>query len=982
MTATIPVVAEKRQYRFDGFLVDPVRRRLVRDGETLPVTPKALSILLVLIEHRGEVVDKEELLRRIWPETFVTEANLTQNVSALRKALGERANEHRYVVTVPGRGYSFVAEVNEVHVPSSQADVPTSTVPSVAQAAPESAPARPLGRQILESAAVLVLLVAVAVLGVAVLRGRTAPAAASKAAGSAEERRPSIAVLGFKNLSGAPSAQWLEPALAEMLTTELAAGGRVRVATRENVARARQVASSESLDAASLRRLHGILGCDLLLVGSFTPLGDEAGGLIRLDLRVLKLPGGDPAASLAEVGTEPELFELVARTGGRLRHSLGLAGLSPAEARTARALQPASSEAVRLYSTGLERLRAFHSSQALDLLRRAATKDPRSAAIRSALSQAWAALGYDARAREEAARAVALAGSLPRPERLAIEARAHQVSRQWARASEIYRTLWTFYPDDLEHGLLLAESQSEGGRDTDALSTVAELRKLPPPAGQDPRIDLAEAVAAMRLLESARMLRAARQAEQKGRASGEAVIVAQALFTQGAGRLVGGDPAEAIRLFQQARTAYQQAGNSLEMAASMALIGLARQKQGDLAGAEKIHLEAFQILEKLGNVSGIAVQLGNLGLLYQSQGDLKRALDFLDRSRARLTEIDDPLLEARILNASSSILYAQGDFEGARSRIEEVLALSRKVKSRNDEARAKVNLAAILVLKGEIREASRLAREAFEILRESDPAQAASALAAWADTLARQGDLAGARQRFEQGLEMKRKAGDRIGTGQLLGALAYLEHRAGNPAAARTHSREQLRIAQETGARTLRAWAWQGQGRAELAAGDLSAARKSLERALAESSAVGDSSRAMAVRLDLARLAQAAGKAGEAAGLAGETAAWYRERDSAWGEALSLSVQAEALADQGHGEEARAAGTRIRVLIQRGEDRDLFLAVAPGLARAEAAGGDADRALRTLDQAAGEAGGRGFVLAALEARRTADEVRAERVPSR
>src|SRR3954470_21442771 len=113
-TSPQPPRAEKQVYEFDGFRVDPVRRRLLKGGKQVSLTPKAFSILVVLLENRGEVVEKEELIRRIWPDTFVTEANLTQNVSSLRKALGERANDHRYVVTVPGRGYSFVAQAVEV----------------------------------------------------------------------------------------------------------------------------------------------------------------------------------------------------------------------------------------------------------------------------------------------------------------------------------------------------------------------------------------------------------------------------------------------------------------------------------------------------------------------------------------------------------------------------------------------------------------------------------------------------------------------------------------------------------------------------------------------------------------------------------------------------------------------------------------------------------------------------------------------------
>jgi DNA-binding winged helix-turn-helix (wHTH) protein/tetratricopeptide (TPR) repeat protein len=968
MPVALSPPAEKRQYRFDGFVADPVRRRLTRAGEAVTITPKAFSILLTLLERRGEVVDKEELIHRVWPDTFVSEANLTQNVSSLRKALGERAHEHRYVITVPGRGYSFVAEVEELaeSVPSSRPEIPIQDLP---------APPEPSGRSSRGWLAAAVLVLLAAGVAAALLLARKPPAS------QVGEARRSLAVLGFRNLSGAPASEWLGPAMAEMLTTELAAGGQVRVVSGENVARARQ--SPESLDPDSLRRLHGILGCELLVVGSYLPLGNGEGARIRLDVRVLRLPGGDTAASLVQVGTVPELFELVARTGAELRQALGLAELSPEQARAARALQPASPETARLYSEGLARLRAFDTPRAVALLGQAAEADPGSAAIRSALAQAWSAHGYDARAREEAGRAVELSAPLPRPERLAIEARAHEVARQWGKAGEIYRTLWTFFPDDLEIGLHLASSLSEGGRGGEAMTVLDELRRLRPPAGEDPRIDLAEAAAALRLSDPARMLRASRRAAKKGEASSESLVVPHALRYEGAALLMQGDAPAAIRLFEKARALFHEAGDAWGVATALAYVGISLQKQGDLAGAERVYKEALALIERLGNVAGLAAQLGNLGIQYQSQGDLKRALSYLERSRAQFAEIEDPLLESRVLSASASILFAQGDLAGARSRQQEVLALSRKVGSRNDEARAFVGMAAILVWKSEVREAGRLTREAYRILRERDASLAASALATWGDTLARQGDLAGARQRLQQALAIKRQTGDRVGAGQVLGALASLELRAGNLAAARARSREQLRIAEQTGARPLRIWGRQEMGRAELAAGDLAAARRSTESALEESSAAGEELRAMILRTDLARLELAEGDAAEAARAAGQAASWWREREVSWGEAMSLSVRAEALAemawrDETRRAEARVAAARLRALVERGEDRALFLAVAPGLARAEAAAGDAAQALRTLGLAAAEAGRRGFAAARLEARLAAAEIGLER----
>src|SRR5262249_49338122 len=101
-------------YEFGPFRVDTLKRTLLRDGEMTPITPKAFDILLTLIERNGEVLSKDDLMSAVWPGTVVEENNLTRNISTLRKALGEQPNEHQYVVTIPGRGYRFVAEVKEL----------------------------------------------------------------------------------------------------------------------------------------------------------------------------------------------------------------------------------------------------------------------------------------------------------------------------------------------------------------------------------------------------------------------------------------------------------------------------------------------------------------------------------------------------------------------------------------------------------------------------------------------------------------------------------------------------------------------------------------------------------------------------------------------------------------------------------------------------------------------------------------------------
>ena len=99
-------------YEFGPFRIDDTKRLLLRDGQVAPLTPKCFDLLLALVEHSGKVIEKDDLMKRVWPDSFVEEGNLTYNISILRKALGERADEHQYIVTVPGRGYRFVASVS------------------------------------------------------------------------------------------------------------------------------------------------------------------------------------------------------------------------------------------------------------------------------------------------------------------------------------------------------------------------------------------------------------------------------------------------------------------------------------------------------------------------------------------------------------------------------------------------------------------------------------------------------------------------------------------------------------------------------------------------------------------------------------------------------------------------------------------------------------------------------------------------------
>lgn len=105
-------------YEFGRFRLDATERTLTRNGAGVPLPPKVFDTLLVLVENSGTVLAKDELLRTIWPDSFVAESNLAQNISQLRKALGEGAAEQRFIETIPKRGYRFVAEVRKVSSPA------------------------------------------------------------------------------------------------------------------------------------------------------------------------------------------------------------------------------------------------------------------------------------------------------------------------------------------------------------------------------------------------------------------------------------------------------------------------------------------------------------------------------------------------------------------------------------------------------------------------------------------------------------------------------------------------------------------------------------------------------------------------------------------------------------------------------------------------------------------------------------------------
>jgi DNA-binding winged helix-turn-helix (wHTH) protein/tetratricopeptide (TPR) repeat protein len=531
-------------YRFGRFEIDPARRRFIRDGSPVAISPKALDMLLVLVERRGQRITRAELLDKVWPQTAVTEQNLNQCIAVLRKALGDDPRQPEYIATLPGHGYSFIADVavvisgsNYQAVSGSGRSAPANRVPQIG--APVSSLRsrlqlrRLLGFAVLSVAAVMLIGVAVHRLN---QRSYEQLTGATPGSVSAAPRR-SVAVLGFENLSRRPEDDWLSTALAEMMTTEMAAGGKLRTIPGDSVARVRSdlnLTSPNNLAEAVLRHAGQNLGADLIVSGAYILIGpsNQPTGQIRLDVKVEDAATAETIASASATGAITDLFSVVAQAGSTLRAGLDIEPETPVEASQARAAMPANPEAGKLYAEGLARLHHYDSLGARNLLERAVAGDPAFPLSHLALADAYFALGQQDRAAQSARRASELSSHLSRELQLEIQARLAQASGDQEKSIRIYQSLLTFYPDNPEYALHLADSECLFGKAADALKVLDRLRKMPSPISSDPRIDLAEVFAKTMLSDYHGAFAPAQRAAATAKAQGARWFYAKALLAQ------------------------------------------------------------------------------------------------------------------------------------------------------------------------------------------------------------------------------------------------------------------------------------------------------------------------------------------------------------------------------------------------------------------------------------------------------------------
>ncbi len=602
---------------------------------------------------------------------------------------------------------------------------------------------------------------------------------------AARASRRSIAVLAFANATERPESAWLSAALAEMLTSELAAGGAVRAIPGEVVAQARRdlgLAPRDALGAETLAKLRRILGADWVLLGSYTALGERSGGRLRLDVRLQETAGGELEALRVE-GAEAAIFDLVRDAGEQLRRKLVAGGVVAAAGESA--ARPASAEALRLYSEGLEALRSSDPLGARERLERAVAADPVYPLAQAALARAWSELGYDSEALAAAERAARLSDSLPRAERLTVQALERRLSRDWPRAIALARELREGDPTDLELGLRLAEVELEAGDATSALAVLEELVRLPPPAGEDPRIDLLVAQAAEALSDFHRQLAAAEAAAGKAESSGARSVAARAELAWGTALRRLGETTVAAEHLERAVALATELGDRAQAAvAAQALANLERSR-GDFVAAERRFEEARATFAAIGNRRREARARLSLGLVASERGDLVRARQLYEEAHATLAELGDRRAAAAALANIGTMLYLGWDLAGAERRHEEALAEFRALADRTREVVALANLGQIRRERGDLAASDRFWTEALELARSTgDRSGEASALFGLGENRELAGDRDGARKLLEESAALCRQIDQEHGAAVAELSLARLDRDGGKPAEA------------------------------------------------------------------------------------------------------------------------------------------------------------------------------------------------------
>ncbi len=637
-------------------------------------------------------------------------------------------------------------------------------------------PGRKLSGGLFILAAVALALVIGAFYLFLVLRNRQRSSASPVPAASPTvpvKNRRSVAVLGFKNLSGNPEKSWLSTALSEMMTTELSQGDQLRTIAGESVAQMKAslaLPDADTFSPQTLTRIRQNLGSDDVVLGSYVPLGN---GQLRLDVRLQDALVGETLVSVSEKGNESEIDSLVSKAGAELRAKLGVGELSDAQLASVRAALPSNPEAARLYAEGLQKLRVFDARAARESLEKAAALEPQHALTHAALAEAWSILGYDKKAKDEAKKALDLSAQVSREGRLLIEGRAHEMLAEMPQAIESYQALWQFFPDNVDYGFFLIRVQVAGGHAKDADKTLADLRKLSVSGADAVRIDLAEAAIAFDLSDSKRQLAIAERATTRAEAIGASLLVAQGLRHQAQAWERLGDSIKPIALSTRARELYIAAGDRRNAARAQLMVGDLLNDQGNFEGARKQFDDALIVFREVGAEKSLGATLGRIGNVYYSEGKMVEARKYYEQNLHYDEEINDLGGLAGDYGNLANALDGLGDLPGALKMQQKSLAAFKQVDDRRGASATLNNLGDLFLDLCKLDEARKYYEQSLAMTREiafrrGEPYP----ITGIGDTLFAQGDLAGARKQYEQAMVLCKEMNNEDYVAQLNLSLA------------------------------------------------------------------------------------------------------------------------------------------------------------------------------------------------------------------
>ncbi|HEV2667728.1 MAG TPA: winged helix-turn-helix domain-containing protein, partial [Blastocatellia bacterium] len=369
-------------YEFGPFRLDTAERLLLRNGEEVSLTPKVFDLLLVLVENGGHILEKDELMKAIWPDAVVEEANLTRNISTLRKALGESQDARQYIETIPWRGYRFVASVREITNNNTETAMTTPSSPSILNEAGEPAaqiaeagaasPISRVNRRRLGAGAIVLGLLAFAALAHSLIFKRRPPI-------------ESLVVLPFASGSADPQAEYLSDGITESLINNLSQLSNLRVIARTTAFRYKDQAAEPS-------KIGRDLNVNAALTGRVLLRGDTL--IVQADLVNVadgaQLWGQQYARKLSDI------FALQAEISTDIAEELQ-SKLTGEEKRLLAKRYTNDTEAYRLYQTGRfywDKRTENGFKKAIDYFRQATQRDPHYALAHAGLADAYIGLTF------------------------------------------------------------------------------------------------------------------------------------------------------------------------------------------------------------------------------------------------------------------------------------------------------------------------------------------------------------------------------------------------------------------------------------------------------------------------------------------------------------------------------------------------------------------------------------------------------------